>query len=167
MRLTYAIAAVSENGVIGNHNSIPWRISEDFRWFKYKTMGGTLVMGRKTFESIGKPLPGRKTIVLTRQPLSLAGVTVSSDLAEVSRLAMEVPPCWICGGSEIYRLLLPTCDLLYLTRVKRTVEGDAYFPDYQSSFTCEQVIHDSAEFRVERWSRIGTSHDQAEDRWPL
>jgi len=79
MPLFHAIAAMSENRVIGDKGKIPWHIADDFRWFKHKTMGGTLIMGRKTFESIGKPLPGRKTIVLTRQPLNIPGVEVVSD----------------------------------------------------------------------------------------
>src|SRR5271154_3909195 len=91
MPIFHAIAAMSENRVIGNQGKIPWHIPEDFRWFKHKTMGGTLIMGRKTFESIGKPLPGRKTVVLTRQPMEVPGVKVYHDATTLIReLAIKI-----------------------------------------------------------------------------
>src|ERR1700761_2861456 len=123
----YAIAAMSENRVIGDHSKIPWHLPEDFRWFKHKTMGGTLVMGRKTFESIGKPLPGRKTVVLTRGSLVVPGVETYSDGKKIldqlrsmedAELGLHarfippptpLPPVWICGGAEIYQQFLPEC----------------------------------------------------------
>src|ERR1700743_691878 len=104
----YAIAAMSENRVIGDHGKIPWHLPADFRWFKHKTMGGTLLMGRKTFDSIGKPLPGRETVVISRGA-AVPGVT-TCDLNSLEETLRRLPkPWWICGGAEIYRELLRQC----------------------------------------------------------
>jgi dihydrofolate reductase len=163
MPVFHAIAAMSENRVIGDRGKIPWQLKDDFRWFKHKTMGGTLLMGRKTFASIGKPLPGRKTIVLTRGRLENPEVQVCSDAAglpEISGLG------WVCGGAEIYRELLPKCERLYLTRVKREVPGDAFFPAFEDRFRLDQVIHDEAQFRVERWINLAAPAPEQE-LWPF
>jgi dihydrofolate reductase len=165
----YAIAAMSENRVIGNQGKIPWQLPEDFSWFKHKTMGGTLIMGRKTFASIGKPLPGRETVVLPRSA-KVAGVTVCPDVASLDATLRPLPkPYWICGGVEIYRQLLRNCDLLYLTQVKRVVSGDAFFPPFEDKFELDQVIHENEQFRVERWKRL-FHHELAvlePEAWPL
>jgi dihydrofolate reductase len=151
MPIFHAIAAMSENRVIGNQGKIPWRLREDFRWFKHKTLGGTLVMGRKTFEGIGKPLPGRETVVLSRTSMAF-GANTCHDLFSLDKTLSTLPqPYWICGGAEIYRQLLGKCGLLYLTRVKRTVPGDAFFPPFEDKFELDQTIHENAQFRVERW----------------
>ncbi len=149
MRSFFAIAAMSENRVIGNRGKIPWHIPEDFRWFKHKTMGGTLIMGRKTFESIGKPLPGRKTVVVTRSPLVIQGVELQSNLS--SLLQTEIPNAWICGGAQIYGEALSSCSYLYLTRVKKQAEGDAFFPEFENIFRLEGTIHETPEYRIESW----------------
>lgn len=149
-----AIAALAENRAIGMGNRIPWHLPEDFRWFKATTMGGTLVMGRKTFESIGRPLPGRRTVVLSRsgwRPGYAEVVTVPS--LEALR---DLPPhgdLFICGGAQIYEQALPLCAELLLTRVKRTVEGDAFFPAFEHLFQLAEVVRDTAEFTIERWTR--------------
>ncbi len=148
----FAIVAMSENRVIGNQGKIPWHLPEDFRWFRHKTLGGTLIMGRKTYESIGKPLPGRETVVMSNQPQGL-GVKSCSDLLDLDSILSPLPrPYWICGVAEIYRQLLIKCEQLYLTRVKKIVLGDAYFPAfYEDDFERSQTIHDNEQFRVERW----------------
>ena len=155
----FAIAAMSENRVIGNQGKIPWHIPEDFRWFKYKTMGGTLVMGRKTFESIGKPLPGRKTVVLTHRPLDVAGVEVCSNLAALDTDYLpknQAESFWLVGGGMLYGQMLDHCQYLYLTIVQKTVTGDVTFPDhFQITHALDQIIHEKPEFRVERWKRRG------------
>jgi dihydrofolate reductase len=168
MPILYAMAAMSENRVIGVEGKLPWHIPADFRWFKHKTMGTTLIMGRKTFESIGKALPGRKTVMITRRAISMPyDVPDYCDLASLDTELARLPaPYWVSGGAEIYRQLLPRCDVLYLTRVKRTVEGDTFFPEFESDFTLGQVIHDEVEFRVERWQRKG-SPALADEPWPL
>ena len=122
-----AIAAVSENRVIGAGNRIPWHLPEDFRFFKATTMGHVLVMGRKTFESIGRPLPGRETIVLSRSGFAHPGVQTIPSLLDLPAFSGE-RRVFICGGAEIYRQTLPLCSELYLTHVRRTVDGDAVFP---------------------------------------
>jgi dihydrofolate reductase len=163
MPVFHAIAAMSENRVIGNEGKIPWHLKDDFRWFKHKTMGGTLLMGRKTFESIGRPLPGRRTIVLTRGHVGNTEVEVCSDanhLPEIAGLG------WVCGGAEIYRELLPKCERLYLTRVKREVTGDTFFPPFEDRFCLDQVIHDEPEFRVERWVSAASLALEPEP-WPF
>ena len=101
-----AIAAMTNNRVIGNKGAIPWHLPEDFKWFKRTTMGQVLVMGRKTYESIGRPLPGRETFVFSRTQREIPGVQCFTDLAELERLETD-KVIWIAGGSEIYRQMLP------------------------------------------------------------
>jgi dihydrofolate reductase len=154
MPIFYAIAAMSQNRAIGYQGKLPWNFPEEYAWFKQKTMGGTLIMGRKTFESIGKPLPGRETVVLTRSSKALK-VTTCPDVASLDQTLSALPkPYWICGGVEIYRQLLKNCDLLYLTQVKRVVPGDAFFPPFEDKFELDQTIHENELFRVERWKRL-------------
>jgi dihydrofolate reductase len=171
MPVFHAIAAMSENRVIGHKGKIPWHLPEDYRWFKHKTMGGTLIMGRITFESLGKPLPGRKTIVLTHADIVIPGVEICHDaqllLAQFESKSNSVTPTWICGGTQIYKQFLPECKCLYLTRVKREVEGDAFFPAFEDDFSLEQVIHENDDFRVEKWHRKGWTHYNALEPWPF
>ena len=148
-----AIAAMSENRVIGNGNEIPWRISEDFKWFKNTTMGGVLVMGRKTWDSIGRPLPGRKTAVVSRSNPDLPEGVDLLDSLEAIESRNYRDQIWICGGAEIYRQALPNCQELYLTLVKRRVEGDAFFPEFEDSFTLEGIIRDESDFQIRRYKR--------------
>src|ERR1700720_4701426 len=125
MKCFKAIAAMSENRVIGQGNKIPWHLPEDFKWFKKMTTGHVLVMGRKTFESIGKALPDRKTIVLTRSSQPIPGVQTISELGQIAQgsPALRGREVFICGGAQIYQQALPLCSDLYLTVVNRTVEG--------------------------------------------
>ena len=143
-----AIAAMSENRVIGNGNKIPWHLPEDFKWFKKMTTGNVVVMGRKTFESIGKPLPNRETIVLSRSQFTYPGVRTLESLDHLTHDAREV---FICGGAQIYEQTLTSCSDLYLTRVKRVVEGDSFFPEFENSFELLEVVTDTPEFRIEHW----------------
>src|SRR5688500_7469674 len=103
-----AIAAMSRNRVIGKGNQIPWHLPEDFKWFKKTTTGHILVMGRKTFESIGRPLPNRATIVLTRSGFSAPGVQVIGSLGEIDP-NKEERDVFICGGTQVYEQALPLC----------------------------------------------------------
>jgi len=169
MPIFHAIAAMSENRVIGNEGKIPWRLPEDFRWFKHKTMGGTLIMGRKTFESIGDPLPGRQTVLISRKANALATHTCR-DLSSLDETLSGLPePYWICGGAEIYRQLLGKCGLLYLTRIKRTVPGDTFFPPFEDDFQVDQTIHENADFRVERWfnKKLRDPAKYPPETWPF
>ena len=124
------IVAVAENGVIGRKGELPWRLSDDLKRFKAITMGKPIVMGRKTWESIGRPLPGRQNIVITRQPgFAAEGCDVVGSTREAVTVAGDADEIMIIGGSEVYALFLPEAGRVYLTRVHATVEGDAFFPE--------------------------------------
>lgn len=142
-----AIAAMSLNRVIGNGNKIPWHLPEDFKWFKQLTTGNVIVMGRKTFESIGKPLPNRETIILSRSQFSVPGVRTISDLREINP-ANESREIFICGGGQVYTQALPLCSDLYLTLVKREVEGDAFFPAFEDRFELVEELRDTPDFKI-------------------
>jgi dihydrofolate reductase len=131
------LAALAENRVIGRDNQLIWHLSSDLKRFKALTMGCPLLMGRKTFDSIGRPLPGRESVVLTRDPhFAPEGVHVARDLAQARTLAdalavkMAAPHVAVIGGGEIYAQTLPFADALYLTYVHATPQGDAVFPDF-------------------------------------
>jgi dihydrofolate reductase len=145
-----AIAAMAENRVIGNQGDIPWHLPEDFKWFKKTTMGDILVMGRKTYESIGRPLPGRETFVLSRSPRTIDGVRTFTDLSILNELDTD-KTIWIAGGAEIYKQMLPRCSELYLTRVHRKVDGDAQFPEFENNFELAEIITKNDDFTIERW----------------
>lgn len=151
-----AIAAMSENRVIGGNNAIPWHLPEDFKWFKKMTVGKIVVMGRKTFESIGKPLPGRQTVVLSRGSFSYPGVEVRHEIDEVWQLPGS-EEIFICGGAEIYRQALPSCSELFLTVVKRVVPGDTFFPPFEQWFEAKEIIKETPEFRITRWVRTSAT----------
>jgi dihydrofolate reductase len=153
MKRFKAIAAMAENRVIGRGNRIPWHLPEDFKWFKQLTMGHVLVMGRRTFESIGRPLPGRETIVLSRSQFAHPGVRVISGLDQIDPAAEE-REIFICGGAEIYALALPLCSDLYLTLVKQSVEGDVFFPPFEGLFRFEKVLLERPEFEVRHYRRV-------------
>ena len=138
---------MSLNRVIGQGQRIPWHLPEDFKWFKKMTTGQVIVMGRKTFEAIGKPLPGRTTLVLSRTAASIAGAQVISGLGQID-LAGETRDVYICGGAQIYEQALPLCSDLYLTIVKRIVEGDALFPPFEDRFEKVAVLEDRPEFEI-------------------
>lgn len=135
MRLS-AIVAMAANRVIGAGNQLPWRLSADLARFKRLTMGHTLVLGRKTYESIGRPLPGRTFIVVTRQrDYAPAGVTVAHSVDEALALARARgdDEVFIAGGADIYAQTMDRIDRLYLTRIERDVPGDTYFPEVDLS----------------------------------
>ncbi|WP_444882982.1 dihydrofolate reductase [Microbulbifer sp. PSTR4-B] len=135
------IAAVARNGAIGRDNELPWRLSGDLQFFKRTTMGKPVVMGRKTFESIGRPLPGRVNIVITRNPDWQAdGVEVASTLEAALELADKhaqeagAGELMVIGGAQIYRLSMPYAARLYVTEVDAEVAGDAFFPEVNDSW---------------------------------
>jgi len=142
-----AIAAMSVNRAIGQGNKIPWHLPEDFRWFKKMTTGNVIVMGRKTFESIGKPLPNRTTIVLSRSNFQYPGVRTVTSLDEVRPLTAD-HQVFICGGAQVYEQALPFCSDLYLTFVKHIVDGDAFFPWFEDRFESVEDILDRPEFKI-------------------
>jgi dihydrofolate reductase len=178
-----AIAAMSLNRVIGADGKIPWHLPEDFKWFKKITMGNIVVMGRKTFESLGRPLPSRKNMILTRHPQRLIKthpeifgqyhewrggrylkrayqfhftkleknqqteilIFNSLDRLNPSEFPNDI---FICGGAQIYEQALPRCSDLYLTLVKREVQGDALFPPFEKKFVLAEEVRDAPEFKI-------------------
>lgn len=137
MKLSLIVAA-AQNGVIGRNNQLPWHLPQDLKYFKATTLGKPIIMGRKTFESIGKPLPGRTNIVITRQQdWAAPGVLVAQNVEQALALGSDVrdenqqpvKEVMVIGGAEIYRHALAIADRVYLTRVHADVEGDAYFPE--------------------------------------
>ena len=124
------VVAASTNNVIGSDGGLPWHLPDDLRHFKRLTTGNPIVMGRRTFESIGRPLPNRRNIVMTRDPDYVApGCDVVSSVREALDLLEDTDEVMIIGGGQVYRDFLPHADRIYLTRVQADVEGDTYFPD--------------------------------------
>lgn len=147
-----AIAAMAENRVIGNGPNIPWHLPEDFKFFKATTIGHIIVMGRRTFESIGRPLPKRETIIVSRSGFSYPGVRTVSSLNEIDVNADE-RDVFICGGAQIYAEAMSRCSDLYLTHVKRVVEGDVFFPPFEDQFSAYAELMDTPEFRIVHYRR--------------
>ena len=163
------LVAVAQQGVIGRAGGLPWRLSADLIRFKRITWGHWIVMGRKTFESIGRALPGRTSVVITRQADYSApeGVLVAGSLDEALRAAAEAaqPEVFVVGGGEIYRQALPRADRIYLTQVEARIEGDTFFPaldaegwtlveqsrreaDEKNEFPCDYRVYDRAQAAI-------------------
>lgn len=142
------VAAVAENGVIGRKGGLPWRLPDDLRWFKQLTMGHAVVIGRRTFESLGRPLPGRRWIVLSRDPAFRAdGVETATDLRG-ALAAAGGGEVFVAGGAGVYRAALPIADRLYLTAVHARVEGDTRFPEVNfDDWTLVEERHHAADAR--------------------
>ena len=130
----YLVAAVAANGVIGGNGTLPWHLPEDLKHFKALTLGHPVVMGRKTWVSLGKPLPGRENIVVTRSPgLEAPGASVASSLDAALALCAGEPVVFVIGGGELYAAALPIADGLVLTEIQRDFAGDVRFPDFDRS----------------------------------
>ncbi len=147
-----AIAAMSLNRVIGKEGKIPWHIPEDFKWFKKTTSGQAVLMGRKTYESLGRPLPNRRNLVVTRSGELGDGVEIIRNLEAFDPGDY---PCdvWVIGGAEIYRQMLGKCADLYLSIIPRTVEGDAFFPEFENEFKLVDTVLKQPEFEVRHYIR--------------
>jgi len=127
------IVAMAQNRVIGRNNALPWRLSPDLKRFRRITMGHPIVMGRKTYESIGRPLDGRKNIVISRNPdFRPDGVTVASSIDQALALASD-NEIMIIGGADIYKQTLPRADRIHFTLIHESFDGDAYFPEINSN----------------------------------
>ena len=145
-----AIAAMSANRVIGRDGALPWRLAEDMKFFRAQTTGHPIVMGRKTWDSLGRPLPGRRNIVLSRTMQAVEGMEVVRSEEELDALGLE-GDVYIIGGAEIYRLLLPRCAAVYLTVLTAEAEGDAFFPPFEPEFPRMKVVqelNDIAQWRL-------------------
>ena len=125
------IVAMAANRTIGINNTMPWRIPEDLRHFKALTMGHHMIMGRKTFDSIGKPLPGRSTVVVTRdRNLKIDGCVMAHSLGDAIAACAGDEKIFVVGGAELYQQAIPLVDTLYITEIRQDMEGDAHFPDF-------------------------------------
>ena len=142
---------MTPNRVIGAGNRIPWRLPQDLRWFKRVTMGHPVLMGRMTFESIGKPLPGRLNLVASRRE-AFPGVEMVRNL-EAFNPAKYESEVIVMGGAEIYRALLHRCDELLVTRLKMEYAGDRYFPEFTPLFRVAEKIEETPEFEILRYKR--------------
>ncbi len=132
------ISAVAQNGVIGRDNDMPWHLPDDFAFFKRKTSHHPIIMGRKSLQALGKPLPNRTNIVITRNPdFEAPGTTVvhtlEDALTEAKKAVGETDEIFVIGGAEIYKMALPIATTLYLTEIHQAYEGDAYFPTFDKS----------------------------------
>jgi dihydrofolate reductase len=143
------VVAMSENGVIGRDNALPWHLPADLAYFKTLTMGKPLIMGRKTYESIGRPLPGRRNIVLTRDAgFQAPGCDVCGSLERALELAAEADEVMVIGGSALYQSALGLADRIYLTEVHADIDGDTWFPELDRS----------------RWQEVGRERHHADER---
>jgi dihydrofolate reductase len=128
------IAAMARNRVIGIRNTLPWRLPEDLKHFKALTLGHHIVMGRKTYESIGKPLPGRTTVIVTRDPgYQVEGCVTATSIEAAITACGDDTEIFFVGGAELYAQVLPRADRLYLTEIQADYEGDAWFPEFEQS----------------------------------
>jgi len=148
------LAAVGRNRVIGRDGDMPWHLPEDLKHFKHTTMGHPLVMGRKTFESIGRVLPGRRTIVITRQPhWTHAGVEAAHSLPEALSLAGPGDEVFVVGGGEVYAEAMPFAQRMVLTEVAESPEGDTWFPEWDHSQWQEVSRERHAGFEIAMYER--------------
>ena len=150
------IVAHSKNMAIGKANSLPWRLPDDLKRFKKLTTGHPIIMGRKTYQSINRPLPDRTNIVVTRDMgLEIPGCVVVHSAAEAIKKAQEFDQeeIFIIGGAEIYKETLPLADRLYVTIVDMYVDGDAFFPEYSNIFT-KKISEESGEFEGLKYSYL-------------
>lgn len=128
------IVAMAKNRTIGVNNTLPWRCPEDLKHFKALTMGNHMIMGRKTYDSIGKPLPGRVTVVVTRdRNLKLEGCLIAHSLSDAIAVCAKDSQIFIVGGAEIYAQSLEFANTLYITEIQQEVSGDAHFPEFDTS----------------------------------
>lgn len=150
MKLT-AIVAMTPERVIGKDGTIPWHLTDDLKFFKKQTSGHAIVMGRKTFDSIGKPLPHRQNIVLTHDPAwhhdGVESIHQPQELREFSLVDQQI---FIIGGEQIYRFFLPLLSDIIITHVKESYEGDTYFPEYEDLFPKSELIWEQEEFVIKR-----------------
>lgn len=152
-----AIAAMASNRVIGREGKLPWHLPEDLKFFKSTTLGHPVLMGRRTYESIvarlGKPLPGRVNVVLSRTMPSHEGVQVIRSLDELATVPGLTSPVFLIGGAELYETLLPRCEELLLTFIGQPHDGDARFPEFEDGFVLKEVLGSGEGFEFRRYTR--------------
>lgn len=148
-----AIVAMSSNRVIGRDGTLPWHFPEDLKFFKRTTLGHPILMGRTTFESIGRPLPGRQNIVLSRTMPPREGITVIRDVSELQNLCPADSTVFVIGGAQVYAELLPQCDGLYLTWIQQPYEGDTRLPAFEHLFTLQDVLETTPDLEFRYYQR--------------
>ncbi len=142
------IAAMADNGTIGINNQLPWHLPADLKWFRQQTTGKPILMGRKTYDSIGRPLPKRRNIVISRDAsLTIEGCEVVTSIEEALKRCAGVDEVMVIGGASFYQQMLPHANRLYLTRVHTLIDGDAYFPeiDFSQWREVERIDHHADE----------------------
>lgn len=149
-----AIVAMSTNRVIGREGRLPWHYSEDLKFFKRTTLGHPILMGRATFDSIGKPLLGRQNIVLSRTMEPREGVTVIRDVAEIAGVCGDAETVFVIGGARVFEELLPKCDAMYLTLVTKDYEGDVLLPPFEHLFQLKEVIGTAEDLEFRLYERL-------------
>ena len=143
------VVAAAKNNVIGRDGELPWHLPDDLRHFKRLTTGKPIIMGRRTFESIGRPLPDRHNIVMTRDPdYAAAGCDVVTSVSDALKLAGDDTEVMVIGGGQVYRDFLPRADRIYLTRVQAEIDGDTYFPEIDAS----------------DWQLVSSEHHDADEK---
>lgn len=147
-----AVAAMARNRAIGHEGKIPWHLPADLRFFKRTTLGHVVLMGRRTFDSIGRPLPGRDNVVLSRRELDVPGVQRIASFAEVVEPA-DGRRLYVIGGAEIYRALLPRCAEVLLTHVDMEPEADTFFPAFEADFSAGELIENGPDYEIRRYVR--------------
>ncbi len=148
-----AIAAMAVNRVIGRAGALPWHHPEDLQFFKKTTLGHPVLMGRTTFESLGRPLPGRLNLVLSGTLPEIAGITVLRRLEELPAACDGAERVFVIGGARLYEALLPRCEELYLTLVDEAPAGDAFMPPFESLFGPPEVLAVSPPLEFRRYRR--------------
>ena len=148
-----AIAAMASNRTIGIQGKLPWRMPEELQWFRQTTLHQTLLMGRKTFESMGcRPLPQRTTYVLSSQKTCpCEGAYVVTSIDELNPLEGTI---WLCGGAHMYEQFLPLCTELLLSVIYKAYEGDTFFPKFEHLFQRQTILKATNDFEVQRWVKI-------------
>ncbi len=147
----YIVVAIATNNAIGKNNQLLWHLPSDLKHFKEITSGHTVIMGRKTYESVGRPLPKRRNIVVTRQAIEIAGCEVVGSLQEAIKMGKSNGDLYIIGGAEIYQQALPLTNFIYLTIVHQAFEADTFFP----------------EIKPEEWLEVSREDHQPDDKNPL
>ena len=149
-----AIAAMASNRVIGRDGHLPWRLPEDLKWFKKLTMGSPVIMGRRTAESIGRPLPGRRNLVLSRSPENVSeGLEWVKDPDDLEKTLEGEQTAWLIGGAQLYASMLRDCDELYLSYIFEPHEGNAFFPPFEERFELAEVLDRTRDFELRRYVR--------------
>lgn len=155
-RLT-AIVAMSANRVIGREGKLPWHYPEDLKFFKRTTLGHPILMGRATFDSIGRPLPGRQNIVLSSTMAPCEGVTVIRSVSELPQVCGDEETVFVIGGARLFEELLPQCDGLYLTYIDKDYEGDVLLPPFEHHFHLAEILESSGDLEFRRYERVPTA----------